>query len=65
MTSITSKELGSIVDQLHLEENLVKKFRTYAGESNDLSLQNRYNEIASCHQKHYDALYALLDSAQG
>ena len=64
MAVITSKELGSIVDQLHLEENLVKKFRTYAGETNDLALQKRYTDIASSHQKHYDALYALFDSAQ-
>ena len=33
MTPITSKELGSIVDQLHLEENLVKKFQAYAGKA--------------------------------
>lgn len=60
MAVITTKELGSITDQLHLEENLVKKFNTYAGETNDLSLQKRYTDIASRHQKHYDALYAQL-----
>lgn len=60
MAVITTKELGSIEDQLHLEENLVKKFHTYASETNDASLQQKYNAIASCHQKHYDALYAQL-----
>ena len=60
MAVITSKELGSITDQLHLEENLVKKFRTYANETNDLALQKRYTEIACTHQKHFDMLYAHL-----
>ena len=63
MAAITSKELGSIQDQLHLEENLVKKFQTYANETNDTALRTRYTAVASCHQKHYDALYALLNSA--
>lgn len=60
MAVITTKELGSIQDQLHLEENLVRKYHTYAAETNDLSLQQHYTEIASRHQKHYDALYAQL-----
>ena len=64
MAVITTKELGSITDQLYLEENLVKKFQTYANETNDNALRTRYTDIASCHQKHYDALYALLNAAQ-
>ena len=60
MAVITTKELGSIEDQLHLEENLVKKFETYAGETNDTALKNRYTDLAARHQKHYDALYAQL-----
>ena len=60
MAVITEKELGSITDQLNLEENLIKKYHTYAAETNDLALQKRYTEIASRHQKHFDALYAQL-----
>ena len=60
MAVITEKELGSITDQLNLEENLIKKYHTYAAETNDLGLQKRYTEIASRHQKHFDALYAQL-----
>ncbi|MBE6658929.1 MAG: spore coat protein [Ruminococcaceae bacterium] len=60
MAVITVKELGSIQDQLHLEENLIKKYQTYACETNDTALQNRYNDLAARHQKHYDALYAQL-----
>ncbi|MGM9625802.1 MAG: spore coat protein [Eubacteriales bacterium] len=60
MAVITTKELGSIQDQLHLEENLVRKFCTYAEQTNDLALKNKYQDIASRHQKHFDALYAQL-----
>ncbi len=60
MAIITSKELGTISDQLHLEENLVRKFNTYAEETTDLALKSKYTDIASRHQKHYDALFAQL-----
>ena len=60
MSTITSKELGNLEDQLHLEENLVLKFKTFAEETNDMALKSCYNDIACKHQKHYDALYAQL-----
>ncbi|MBQ8578252.1 MAG: spore coat protein [Clostridia bacterium] len=60
MAVITTKELGSIGDQLYLEENLVRKFGAYAEQTNDLALKNKYQDMASRHQKHFDALYAQL-----
>jgi len=60
MAVITSKELGSIEDQLHLEENLIRKFNTYAEETNDTALKSKYSDVAARHQKHFDALYAQL-----
>lgn len=60
MAIITAKELGSLQDQLKLEENLVRKFEAFAAETNDLALKNKYQDIASRHQKHFDALYAQL-----
>ena len=60
MAVITTKELGSIEDQLHLEENLVKKYHTYAAETNDSILKDRYEMMAQRHQRHFDELYANL-----
>ena len=60
MAQITSKELSSIEDQLHLEENLVKKFKTYAENTSDMTLKNKFECVADKHQKHFDALYSQL-----
>ena len=60
MKQLTSKELSTIEDQLHLEENLVSKFRNYAQVTNDATLKNKYEQIAKKHEEHYFTLYSYL-----
>ncbi len=61
MNQLTTKELSAIEDQLYHEQNLISKFQSYADSSFDTQLKNRYNEAASKHQKHYNALYSLIN----
>ena len=60
MAQITCKELSALSDLLAMEENLVMKYKTYASETQDSVLRNRYESIAQRHQRHYDDLYANL-----
>ena len=58
MAHITSKELMGLSDQLAVEQNLVAKFKAYAGATEDTALKNKYEQIAQKHQRHYDELFA-------
>jgi len=60
MPQLTSKELSTIEDQLHLEENLVSKFRNFAQTTNDTALKTKYEQIAKQHEQHYFTLYSYL-----
>ena len=60
MSQITAKELGGISDLLSMEQNLVSKCRQYAMETTDTVLKEKYEEIASTHQHHFDELMANL-----
>ena len=60
MPQITEKELGTINDQLALEENLVAKYSFYATLTQDAALKNQYEKIASEHRTHCERLYAHL-----
>lgn len=60
MPTITTKELGSINDQLSLEENLVAKFKYFASVTEDSALKNKFEQIASEHQSHFNRLYSHL-----
>ena len=60
MPQLTSKELSTIEDQLHLEENLVSKFRNFAQTTNDTALKSKYEQIAKKHEQHYFTLYSYL-----
>ena len=60
MPVITTKELGTIEDQLTLERNLVNKYTEFANTTNDTVLKTKYQQIAGKHQSHYDALYCYL-----
>ncbi len=53
MPIITSKELGTIQDQLNLERNLVNKYTEYAESTNDTVLKQKYEQIAAKHENHY------------
>ena len=57
MPVITSKELGTIQDQLNLERNLVNKYTEYAESTNDTVLKQKYQQIAAKHESHYQSLF--------
>ena len=60
MPVITSKELGTIQDQLNLERNLVNKYTEYAESTNDPVLEQKYEQIAVKHESHYESLFCYL-----
>ena len=60
MPVITSKELGTIQDQLNLERNLVNKYTEYAESTNDTVLKQKYEQIAAKHESHYETLFCYL-----
>ena len=60
MPMITSKELGTIQDQLNLERNLVNKYTEYAESTNDTVLKQKYEQIAAKHENHYQSLFCYL-----
>ena len=60
MAQITCKELAGLSDLLSVEQNLIAKCKTYAAETTDSTLKNRYEQCAQQHQRHFDELYANL-----
>ena len=60
MTEITTKELTALSDLLAMEQNLVAKYKACAQQTNDMTLKNRYEEIAARHQDHFNRLYSNL-----
>ncbi len=58
MAQITTKELGAIGDALAVEETLIAKYRHYASLTTDTALQNKYEQIAARHQRHFDELFS-------
>ena len=60
MTQITAKELSAISDLLTVEENLIAKYKDYACRATDSVLKNQYEQMAQCHQRHFDELYTNL-----
>lgn len=60
MSSLTSKELSGIVDQLGQEELLVKKYKMYAQMTTDPQLETKCEQIAAKHQTHYVKLLNQL-----
>ena len=60
MTSLTTKELSFIEDQLKCEQTMICKCKAFAEQTQDQALRSKFDEIANRHQKHYDKLYSLL-----
>ena len=60
MAQITCKELSALSDLLSMEQGMVVKCKTYAAETNDAMLKDRYEMMAQRHQRHFDELYANL-----
>lgn len=61
MATLTAKELTAIEDQLGVEQNLVKKYKMYAQQSQDAQLKTKCEEIAAKHQCHFDTLMGHLN----
>jgi rubrerythrin len=60
MSTLTSKELTAIGDQLGVEENMIKKYKMYAQSSQDAQIKQKCEEIACKHQNHYNTLMGHL-----
>lgn len=60
MTNLTAKELSAIKDQLGVEENLIKKYKMYAQNTQDMVLKQKCEDIACKHQNHFNTLMGHL-----
>ena len=60
MVNITSKELSAIQDQLAYEENVIKKYKMYARNSQDPCIKTKCEEIAKKHEGHFSTLMGHL-----
>ncbi len=56
MPNLSAKELTGLGEQLGLEQMLVAKYKAMASQATDKSLEQKFNDIASKHQCHYDSL---------
>ena len=61
MANLTAKELSSIQDQLAYEENVIKKYKMYAQNSQDPAIKNTCEQIAQKHQSHFATLMGHLN----
>ena len=57
---LTTKEVTLLADLLTYEENACKKARIYAKSMMDKDCASKMQEIASNHQKRFNALLKLL-----
>lgn len=60
MAQITQKELSSLSDLLAAEQLIVNKYQSYACQTNDTALKNKYEQMAQKHRGHFETLYAQL-----
>ena len=60
MANLTTKELSGIQDQLAYEENVIKKYRMYAQNSQDPCIKSTCEDIARKHQNHFNTLMGHL-----
>ncbi len=58
--NLTTKELTAIEDQLGIEQVLIKKYNTMAGQCTDATIKTKLTSIASRHQQHYNTLMGYL-----
>lgn len=60
MANLTTRELGSLTDQLVREQVLVKKYKMYANQCCDPQLRTKCEQVAARHQNHYNTLLNQL-----
>lgn len=63
-STIDSKDLSIIEDQMYKEALLYKKCTTYAGYFNDQSLKTMANTAAEHHKKHFETLHGYLNASK-
>ena len=61
---ITSKDLGTIQDEMYHEALAYKKFSVYSQYFTDPQLKDMANRGAQHHKQHFDALQNYLNSRQ-
>ena len=61
MANLTAKELSAIQDHLAVEENIIRKYRMYAGTTQDMQIKQKCEEIATRHQQHFNTLMGHLN----
>lgn len=61
MAELTTKELGSLTDQLVREQVLVKKYKMYGTQCSDPQLRAKCEQVAARHQNHYNTLLNQLN----
>lgn len=61
MPNLTSKELTFISDIMDTEQNLVKKYKMYAGLCSDPEIKTKCEQEAAKHQGHYNTLLNQLN----
>jgi len=59
-TSLTTKELSALDEQLGSEQLMVKRCRAAASACTDPSIKQHFTTMADRHQKHYDTLVKFL-----
>lgn len=57
---LTTKELTALEDQLGVEQVMVKKYNTMAGQCSDPAIKAKLTSIANRHQQHYNTLMGYL-----
>lgn len=60
MGTLSEKELSLLNDALTEEDLLVKKYQMLASQFQEPDTKNKFEEISSRHQKHFNELFALL-----
>ncbi len=60
MANMTAQELHRIQEQLRMEGWMVKKYQFYSQSVDDPQLQTKFQQIAACHQNHYNKLTGQL-----
>ena len=60
MTTLTSKELTALEDQIGCEATLVKKYEAMACLCTDTRIQKEFNDFANRHRAHYNTLVSFL-----
>ena len=60
MAQITAKELTALSDLLGMEQLITQKYHCMASTATDAAIQDRYEQMAARHQRHFDELYSNL-----